>query len=76
MLSNVTNNFIEEAKELKNETMRLMFDSDMLNSMGAEEFMFMKRFMNLFDTSIEIVKEQAKMMDDMDRKLDLLLTKN
>ena len=75
MLSNVTKKFVAEAKELKTELVSMMFDSDMLKSMEAREFMFMKRVMSMFDSSIEIMNEQAKMMDEMNKKLDLLIEK-
>lgn len=71
----VTEKFIEEVNEVKKEFINNVFDYDMLKCMGEKEFILMKRLMGLMDTSIDIMVEQAKSMDSINEKLDLLLRK-
>ena len=73
MLVTVTEKFIEEVKELKTETMKMMFNAEVLESIDVEGLMFMKRLMSLLDVSMDVMSVQAKAIDGMNEKLDLLL---
>lgn len=69
-----TEKFIDEVNELKKEFMR-EFAEDML-SMDERSFTLMKKFFGLFETSMELTREQAETIDSMNHKLDLLLERS
>ena len=73
MLSETTVKFEEEVKELTKEFMR-EFATDVFD-MDEREFECMKKLFGLLNTSIELVKEQANTIDQINNKLDRLLEK-
>lgn len=73
MLSETTIKFEEEVKELTKEFMR-EFATDVFD-MDEREFECMKKLFGLLNTSMELVKEQANTIDQINNKLDRLLEK-
>ena len=73
MLSETTVKFEEEVKELTKEFMR-EFATDVFD-MDEREFECMKKLFSLLNTSMELVKEQANTIDQINNKLDRLLEK-
>ena len=74
MLVNKTNQLIEEVNELKDSFMT-MIGSEMLESMDESEFVMFKKMFNLMNTSMEVVKEQAEVIESINEKLDKLLAR-
>ena len=73
MLSETTVKFEEEVNELTKEFMR-EFATDVFD-MDEREFECMKKLFGLLNTSMELVKEQANTIDQINNKLDRLLEK-
>ena len=73
MLYETTVKFEEEVKELTKEFMR-EFATDVFD-MDEREFECMKKLFGLLNTSMELVKEQANTIDQINNKLDRLLEK-
>ena len=73
MLFETTVKFEEEVKELTKEFMR-EFATDVFD-MDEREFECMKKLFGLLNTSMELVKEQANTIDQINNKLDRLLEK-
>ena len=73
MLSETTIKFEEEVKELTKEFMR-EFATDVFD-MDEREFECMKKLFGLLNTSMELVKEEANTIDQINNKLDRLLEK-
>lgn len=48
---------------------------DMINGMDETEFKLVKTMMDLVDASKDVMTEQATIMEDQNRKLDMLLIK-
>ena len=72
MLENKTTELVNEAKELMGFCVKQMDYHDLKN-MDQEEFYAMKKCLEFVDAACELVIEEAKMMDDMDHKLDEVL---
>ena len=72
MLVNKTNQLIEEVNEFKNSYMK-MFGSEMFDHMDEKTFVLFKNLFNLLNTSMEMIKEQANVIENVDNKLDKLL---
>lgn len=73
MLSETTIKFEEEVKELTKEFMR-EFATDIFD-MDEKQFDLMKKLFGLLNTSMELAKEQANTIDQINNKLDRLLEK-
>jgi len=73
MLVNKTNQLIEEVNELKDSYVR-MINSDVFESMDENTFGIIKKSFNLVNTSMEVMKEQAEVIESINKKLDKLLT--
>ena len=74
MLVNKTKQLIEEVNELKVSCMA-MFGSEIFERMDEQEFAMFKNVFNLIDTSMEAMKEQAEIIESIDKKLDKLLAR-
>ena len=74
MLEN-TRRMIEEIDKIKANCIKAMFDSDMLMSMDGNTLEMMQESMNLIEISKDLMIAQATMMDDMNKKLDILVDK-
>lgn len=73
MLYETTVKFEEEVKELTKEFMRELA-TDVFD-MDKRKFECMKKLFGLLNTSMELVKEQANTIDQINNKLDRLLEK-
>lgn len=67
-----TKKLMDMTEELMNDFMKEMGASALMELDGAE-FEMMKKCMNLYELSKEVALEQAKQMDDMNKKLDKIL---
>ena len=72
MLVDKTNQLIEEVNELKGSYIK-MFGPDMFEYMNEDTFEMVKKMFNLMNTSMEVIKEQAEVIEVIDKKLDKLL---
>ena len=72
MLENKTNELIDEAKGLMDFCVKQMTACD-IKDMDADSFAAIQKCISLVDSACELMVEEAKMMDDMDRKLDEVL---
>ena len=67
-----TNQLIEEVNELKDSCMT-MFCSEMFKTMDEQEFVMFKKMFHLMNTSMNVMKEQAEVIESINEKLDKLL---
>ena len=74
MLVERVNQFIIEINDVK-EYMFKNFDSDIFDSMSEQEFVLLKKLFNIMDISMEVIEEQATVIQRIDEKLDELLVK-
>ena len=68
-MTEVTKKFIDEVNEFKKEFVAMIADS----GMEAEELVIFAKTFKLLNTSMDLLMEQAEMMDGMNKKLDKLL---
>ena len=69
-------NEVNEIKEAYGKYIMSTMSIDMLIDTDPEIMKLLGKTWNLMDTSLELVLEQAKMLDEIDRKLDTLLAKS
>lgn len=74
MLVNKTNQLIEEVNELKSSYMEVL-GSEMFEYMDENTFGMVKKMFNLMNTSMELMKEQAEVIEGINKKLDKLLSR-
>lgn len=74
MLVERTNQLIIEVNDIK-KYMFKEFGSDIFNSMSGQEFALFKKLFNIMDVSMEVIEEQATVIQRIDEKLDKLLAK-
>ena len=72
MLEKKTTELVNEANELMDFCVKQMSACD-IKDMDADNFAAIQKCISLVDSACELMVEEAKMMDDMDRKLDNLL---
>lgn len=72
MLENKTSKLVTEAKELLNLCIKQM-DADDIKNMDSASFDAIQRCLKLMDSACELSIEQAKMMDEINDKMDKLL---
>ena len=72
MLENKTIKLVTEANELMNFCVKQLSACD-IKDMDADNFVAIQKCIGLVDSACELMVEEAKMMDDMDRKLDEVL---
>ena len=72
MLEKKTNELIDEAKGLMDFCIKQMSACD-IKDMDADNFAAIQKCISLVDSVCKLMAEEAKMMDDMDRKLDNVL---
>ena len=72
MLEKKTTELVNEANELMDFCVKQMSACD-IKDMDADNFAAIQKCINLVDSACELMVEEAKMMDDMDRKLDEVL---
>lgn len=68
--------FEYEAKEMKKALIRMVLESDVdFTDIEKEDTRTIMSYLKLFDTSLELIVAQSKMIDDMNMKLDKLVAK-
>lgn len=72
MLVEKTNQLIEETNKLKDLCFKQIY-SDILEDMDDENLVLYTKMFKLLNTSMEVVKEQAKVIESINNKLDELL---
>ena len=72
MLEKKTTELIDEAKGLMDFCVKQMSACD-IKDMDADNFAAIQKCISLVDSACELMVEQSRMMDDMDRKLDNVL---
>lgn len=73
-----TKKLVGEMKELEKETMKMFIGSDMdhmIDYMGSKELSLILKYFKLLHGSMDLMLEQASIMDEMNSKLDKLLEK-
>ena len=75
MLKEKTNKLIDEMDGFMKFMVDQTIDSDMFEHMDGTEFDALKRCMKLISLSKDVMLEQATSIDEINRKLDLLLMK-
>ena len=68
-----TKKLLELTDEIMDLCMGQILNKDMLECMSGEEFEMYKKTLNLMNQSKELVLEQARLMDDIDAKLDKVI---
>ena len=74
MLEN-TRKTIEEIDKIKAICIKEMCNTDVLMCMNGNTFEMMQESMNLIEISKDLMIAQATMMEDMNKKLDILVDK-
>lgn len=72
MLVEKTNQLIEETNKLKDLCFKQIY-SDILEDMDDENLVLYTKMFKLLNTSMEVVKEQAEVIESINNKLDELL---
>ena len=72
MLENKAIKLVTAANELMNFCVKQMNACD-IKDMDTDNFAAIQKCISLVDSACELMVEEAKMMDDMDRKLDEVL---
>lgn len=74
-LGELSNNYVNEAKEMKKFFMQVMMNEDTIQYLDAQTLEALKGFLKFYDLTLELVATQAKTIDEMNSKLDRLLAK-
>lgn len=72
---NEAKKLVDAANELREICVRQMCNDCILTDMTAEEFDLYKKLFNMVEVSTNLVLEQAKLFDELDKKMDKLLNK-
>lgn len=75
MLSEKVERFVKNFDELKGLSMRYLMDEDMLKSMSPEDLKFVQLTFEMLNDSLEIMKEQARLLEAMNDNLELLISR-
>lgn len=74
MLTEKTKKYVEEVKGIEKEIFDSIGAADILD-MNEREIVILKKLMVLLDNSYDLVVSQAKMLDEINGKLDKLIAK-
>ena len=74
-LGELSNNYVNEAKEMKKFFMQAVMNEDTIQYMDAQTLEALKGCLKFYDLTLELVATQAKAIDEMNSKLDRLLAK-
>lgn len=72
MLVSKTNQLVKEVNELKDSYIG-MINSDVIEFMDEGTFTMVKNSLKLLTTSMEVMQEQAEIIESINKKLDKLL---
>lgn len=67
--------FVENAKGVFDDCVKQMMDVNTVRCMTPENLALMQKSLTLLDESMEYIQQQAQAIDEINRKLDLLLEK-
>ena len=70
MLSEKVERFVKNFDELKGLSMRYLIGEDMLKSMSPEDLKFIQLTFEMLNDSLEIMKEQARLLEAMNDNLE------
>ena len=73
---NVTMNFTTKVREITNELFKQNMSSDNIKHMSTDEFVGVKMLLELQDASIEMMEQQAEIIDKLDARTRELLEIN
>jgi hypothetical protein len=74
IMLNETMKLIDEIEELKKGFIAKT-GADMLEEVDESQFMMIKKLFNVLKLSEDVMKSQAEILENMDKKLDKLLSK-
>ena len=74
MLGIKTKEFVENARDVKKK-IHMTIMSDSLETMDGTTFDMLKSTMDIIDQALDLCKEQAMALEEIDRKLTTLLDK-
>lgn len=74
-LGELSNNYVNEAKEMKKFLMQTMMNEGNIECLDAQTLEVLKSCLKFYDLTLELVATQAKTIDEMNSKLDRLLAK-
>lgn len=72
---NTVNELIKEVDNMIEVCTNELFTSEMISMMGNSEFDMMKSCFKLLNLSKEVMLKQATMMEEQNRKLDMILNR-
>ena len=75
MLSEKIERFVKNFNELKCLSIKYLMDEDMLKSMSPEDLKFVQLTFEMLNDSLEIMKEQARLLESMNDTLELLVSR-
>ena len=73
---NTVNELFKEVDEMMDICTKEMITSDMIEMMDEKTFSMMKSMFKLLDISKKLALKQATMMEEQNKKLDMLLKRN
>lgn len=74
-LGELSNNYMNEAKETKKFLMQAIMNEGTIQYLDAQTLEALKSCLKFYDLTLELVTTQAKTIDEMNSKLDRLLAK-
>ena len=72
MMNDTIRKFEETMNEVNTELLTMCSKPEYIKSMDSEEFTLMKLMFKLIDVSTELTVKQAKMINEINTKLDLM----
>ena len=75
MSSEKIERFVKNFNELKGLSIKYLMDEDMLKSMSPEDLKFIQLTFGMLNDSLEIMKEQARLLEAMNDTLELLASR-
>lgn len=74
-LAELTGDVIELMNEMTNAMIKESMSMNTFTSMSSDEFEMLQKCMELMEKTTDLAITQAKVMDDMNAKMDMLLKK-
>lgn len=70
-----TKKFVDEINEMKTLAIKSTFDEDMVKNMNEKDLEAMQLTLKIIDTMSELLIKEAEMMEETNKKLDIVLKK-
>lgn len=74
-MKELAESFVKQVTELRKEIVKASIESEVFDHMSGKEFELMNKTFKLLDTSLELTVKQAMTIEEMNKKLDTLLTR-